>query len=55
MGSGYIMGLWMVFCSFLFKKDWRIFCFLFCDRLYDWVFVQVALSWAFLLRRICSI
>lgn len=51
MGSGYVMGLWIVFCLFLFKKNWRVGCFSFSDRLYDWVYVQVALSWAFLTKR----
>ncbi|OEL30416.1 LRR receptor-like serine/threonine-protein kinase FLS2 [Dichanthelium oligosanthes] len=51
MGCGYIMGLWTIFCLFLFKKNWRVSCFSFSDHLYDWVYVQVALSWAFLTRR----
>ncbi|XP_037455346.1 receptor-like protein EIX1 [Triticum dicoccoides] len=24
MGSGYVMGLWVVFCTFLFKRRWRV-------------------------------
>ncbi|WVZ69828.1 LOW QUALITY PROTEIN: hypothetical protein U9M48_018555 [Paspalum notatum var. saurae] len=27
MGCGYLVGLWIVFCLFLFKKDWRAVCF----------------------------
>ncbi|TVU34445.1 hypothetical protein EJB05_16277, partial [Eragrostis curvula] len=50
MGSGYVMGLWTIFCLFLFKKNWRIICFLFSDRLYDWVYVQVALGWTIFIR-----
>uniref|UniRef100_A0A0A8ZSC9 Uncharacterized protein n=1 Tax=Arundo donax TaxID=35708 RepID=A0A0A8ZSC9_ARUDO len=50
MGSGYVMGLWIIFILFLFKKNWRVFCFSFYDRLYDWVYVQMALSWAFMRR-----
>jgi Leucine-rich repeat (LRR) protein len=47
IGCGYAMGLWIVFCLFLFKKNWRVVCFSFSDGLYDWVYVKVALSRAF--------
>ncbi|TVU34453.1 hypothetical protein EJB05_16286, partial [Eragrostis curvula] len=50
LSSGYVTGLWTIFCLFLFKKNWRIICFLFSDRLYDWVYLQVALGWTFLIR-----
>ncbi|XP_048567362.1 receptor-like protein EIX2 [Triticum urartu] len=46
MSSGYVMGLWVVFCTFLFKRKWRIFWFSFCDSLYNRVYVKVAVSWA---------
>ncbi|TVU34454.1 hypothetical protein EJB05_16287, partial [Eragrostis curvula] len=52
MGSGYVMGLWTIFCLFLFMKKWRAVCFLFSDRLYDWFYVQVALGWASLKPKI---
>uniref|UniRef100_A0ACD5ZAA0 Uncharacterized protein n=1 Tax=Avena sativa TaxID=4498 RepID=A0ACD5ZAA0_AVESA len=42
MGSGYVVGLWVVFCTFLFKRKWRASWYLMYDRLY----VQVAVSWA---------
>ncbi|XP_044405983.1 receptor-like protein EIX2 [Triticum aestivum] len=45
MGSGYVMGLWVVFCTFLFKKRWRVSWYSLCDSLYDWVYVQVAVTW----------
>ncbi|XP_037451225.1 receptor-like protein EIX1 [Triticum dicoccoides] len=45
MGSGYVMGLWVVFCTFLFKRRWRVSWYLLCDSLYDWVYVQVAVTW----------
>ncbi|RCV26070.1 hypothetical protein SETIT_5G215900v2, partial [Setaria italica] len=51
MGSGYAMGLWTIFCLFLFNKNWRIVCFTFSDCLYDQVYVRLALIWAFLTRR----
>ncbi|KAM3317347.1 hypothetical protein ACQJBY_035156 [Aegilops geniculata] len=44
MGSGYVMGLWVVFCTFLFKRRWRVSWYSLCDRLYDWVYVQVAVT-----------
>ncbi|KAF7076700.1 hypothetical protein CFC21_081313 [Triticum aestivum] len=46
MGSGYVMGLWVVFCAFLFKRKWRVKWYSIWDRLCDWVYVQVAVTWA---------
>jgi hypothetical protein len=46
MGSGCVMGLWVVFCTFLFKRKWRICWFSLCDSLYDRAYVQVAVGWA---------
>lgn len=48
MCCGYVVGLWTVFCLYLFKKDWIVVIFSFSDLLYDWIYVQVALSWAYL-------
>uniref|UniRef100_A0ACD5TBH1 Uncharacterized protein n=1 Tax=Avena sativa TaxID=4498 RepID=A0ACD5TBH1_AVESA len=45
-GSGYVVGLWVVFCTFLFKRKWRASWFSLCDRLYDRAYVQVAVTWA---------
>ncbi|KAM3317346.1 hypothetical protein ACQJBY_035155 [Aegilops geniculata] len=45
MGSGYVMGLWVVFCTFLFKRRWRVLWYSLCDSLYDWVYVHVAVTW----------
>ncbi|XP_044405484.1 putative receptor-like protein 8 [Triticum aestivum] len=45
-GSGYVMGLWVVFCTFLFKRRWRVSWYSLCDSLYDRVYVQVAVTWA---------
>ncbi|KAM3296799.1 hypothetical protein ACQJBY_038909 [Aegilops geniculata] len=44
MGSGYVMGLWLVFCTFLLKRRWRVSWYLLCDSLYDWVYVHVAIT-----------
>ncbi|KAM0928068.1 hypothetical protein ACQ4PT_002252 [Festuca glaucescens] len=49
--TGFVAGLWIVLCGFLFKWDWRIRCFLLSDSVYDWVYVQVMLSWASLTRK----
>lgn len=46
IGCGYVMGLWSIFCTFLFKRKWRVNWFTLCDSLYDWVYVQVAVTWA---------
>ncbi|CAM0947868.1 unnamed protein product [Alopecurus aequalis] len=45
-GSGYVMGLWVVFCTFLFKRKWRVSWYSLCDSLYDRVYVQVVVTWA---------
>ncbi|XP_047057198.1 receptor-like protein EIX2 [Lolium rigidum] len=45
MGSGCIMGIWIVFCTFLFKRKWRVSWFSLCDSWYGWAYVQVALTW----------
>uniref|UniRef100_A0ACD5Z935 Uncharacterized protein n=1 Tax=Avena sativa TaxID=4498 RepID=A0ACD5Z935_AVESA len=45
-GAGYVMGVWMVFCTFLFKRKWRACWYSLCDCLYDQVYVQVAATWA---------
>ncbi|XP_044949609.1 receptor-like protein EIX2 [Hordeum vulgare subsp. vulgare] len=49
--TGLIAGLWMVFCGFLFKRNWRIRWFSFSDSVYDWVYLRVALSRASLARK----
>ncbi|KAJ3671069.1 hypothetical protein LUZ60_008495 [Juncus effusus] len=42
---GFIFGLWLVFCVFLFKRKYRIAYFRATDDLYDWVYVFVVSSW----------
>ena len=39
MSCGFVMGLWSVFCIFLFKTKWRNACFAFYDASYDRVYV----------------
>nr|BDI54549.1 LRR receptor-like serine/threonine-protein kinase GSO1 [Triticum aestivum] len=43
---GFVVGLWMVFCALLFKKTWRIAYFRLFDKVYDQVYVFVAVKWA---------
>uniref|UniRef100_A0A8R7URB2 Uncharacterized protein n=1 Tax=Triticum urartu TaxID=4572 RepID=A0A8R7URB2_TRIUA len=43
---GFVVGLWIVFCGFLFKRKWRVSWFLFTDHIYDRAYVQVAVGWA---------
>jgi len=50
VGSGFVMGLAAVLYLFLFKANWRVLCFAFYDRLYDKLYVQVAVSFALLMR-----
>jgi hypothetical protein len=41
LGSGFVAGLWVVFCALLFKKSWRIPYFRLADKLYDKVYAHV--------------
>ncbi|GJN25248.1 hypothetical protein PR202_gb13049 [Eleusine coracana subsp. coracana] len=42
--TGFILGLWAVFCTMLFKKTWRTAYFRIVDVFYDKVYAQVAIS-----------
>uniref|UniRef100_A0A0D3HJK4 Leucine-rich repeat-containing N-terminal plant-type domain-containing protein n=2 Tax=Oryza TaxID=4527 RepID=A0A0D3HJK4_9ORYZ len=46
LGSGFTVGLWVVFYVVLFKKTWRIALFRLFDRIHDKVYVFVAITWA---------
>uniref|UniRef100_A0A8R7UM93 Uncharacterized protein n=2 Tax=Triticum urartu TaxID=4572 RepID=A0A8R7UM93_TRIUA len=46
MCIGFVVGLWIVFCGFLFKRKWRIGWFSFTDHMYDRAYVHVAMGWA---------
>jgi len=46
MCSGYAMGMWVVFCAFLFHGNWRDNWYSACDSLYDKIYVQVAVTLA---------
>ncbi|TVU24872.1 hypothetical protein EJB05_27334, partial [Eragrostis curvula] len=45
LGSGFTVGLWVVFCVMLFKKTWRISYYRLLDRAYDIVYVFVVVTW----------
>jgi Leucine-rich repeat (LRR) protein len=45
LGCGFVVGTWMSFGVLLFKRSWRIACFRLSDKLYDKVYVLVAV-WA---------
>ncbi|KAF7081790.1 hypothetical protein CFC21_085695 [Triticum aestivum] len=52
MCIGFVVGLWIVFCGFLFKRKWRIGWFSFTDHMYDRAYMHVAVGWASLARNI---
>ncbi|KAM3317101.1 hypothetical protein ACQJBY_034983 [Aegilops geniculata] len=43
--SGFVVGLWLVFCAFLFKRAWRHAYFRLFDKLCDKVYVFVVVTW----------
>lgn len=51
IGTGFVAGLWIIFCGFLFKRSWRVLWFSFFDHMCDWVYVRVAVSWASFARK----
>ena len=46
LAVGFVVGLWVVFCSFLFKKTWRASYFRHLDELCDRMYVLVFVNWA---------
>jgi hypothetical protein len=51
MGCGYVIAIWIVFCTLLFKRKWRVSWFSHFDSVYDRIYVLVALAWASLTSR----
>ncbi|EMS59073.1 LRR receptor-like serine/threonine-protein kinase GSO1 [Triticum urartu] len=43
--SGFVVGLWLVFCAFLFKRAWRYAYFRVFDELCDKLYVFVVVIW----------
>ena len=54
LGSGFFVGLWVVFCILLFKKTWRIAYFLYFDKVCDTIYVFIVVTWAILARKITA-
>ncbi|CAM0953442.1 unnamed protein product [Alopecurus aequalis] len=46
LGVGFLVGLWVVFCSLLFRKTWRASYFGHFDELCDKMYVVVVVNWA---------
>ncbi|EAY81347.1 hypothetical protein OsI_36519 [Oryza sativa Indica Group] len=44
--SGFVVGLWVVFCTILFKKTWRIAYFSLFDKACDKIYVFTVVTWA---------
>ncbi|KAE8768504.1 hypothetical protein D1007_60002 [Hordeum vulgare] len=51
MSIGFVVGLWVVFCTMLLRRTWAIAYFQVIDKLYDETYVRVAISWARLMKR----
>ncbi|KAE8820582.1 LRR receptor-like serine/threonine-protein kinase GSO1 [Hordeum vulgare] len=43
--SGFVVGLWLVLCAFLFKRAWRYAYFRLFDELCDKVYVFAVVTW----------
>ncbi|EMS60645.1 Leucine-rich repeat receptor protein kinase EXS [Triticum urartu] len=51
MGIGFVVGLWVVFCAMLLRRTCAIAYFQIIDKLYDKVYVRVAIAWARLMKK----
>ncbi|KAK3133985.1 hypothetical protein QOZ80_6AG0543580 [Eleusine coracana subsp. coracana] len=51
LAFGFIPGIWVVFCTLLFKKAWRAAYFCLFDNLCDKAYVIVVVAWARLARK----
>ncbi|KAF6997963.1 hypothetical protein CFC21_014133 [Triticum aestivum] len=54
LSVGLVFGLWVVFCSLLFKKTWRVSYFLFFDEACDKMYVFVVVNWARMRRKVMA-
>jgi hypothetical protein len=45
LGSGFVVGLWVVFCTMLFKKTWKVAYFTLFDKSCDKLYVFGVLTW----------
>ncbi|KAM0927016.1 hypothetical protein ACQ4PT_003143 [Festuca glaucescens] len=46
MSIGFLVGLWAVFCTMLTRRAWAIAYYQIIDKLYDEVYVRVAIGWS---------
>ncbi|KAM0833707.1 hypothetical protein ACQ4PT_064105 [Festuca glaucescens] len=53
--SGFVAGLWVMFCALLVKKAWRVALFRLFDKLYDNTYVFVVVSWGGITGRATTI
>ena len=51
MSIGFVVGLWTVFCTMLLRRTWAISYFQFVDKLYDEVYVRVAITRSRLMKK----
>ncbi|VAH23708.1 unnamed protein product [Triticum turgidum subsp. durum] len=51
LSVGFVVGLWVVFCSLLFKKTWRASYFRLFDAVFDKIYVLVVVNWARMTRK----
>ncbi|XP_037441767.1 receptor-like protein EIX2 [Triticum dicoccoides] len=51
MSIGFVIGLWTVFCTMLLRRSWAIVYFQIIDKLYDKVYVWMAIAWAHLVKK----
>ncbi|KAF7088579.1 hypothetical protein CFC21_091672 [Triticum aestivum] len=51
LGSGFVAGLWVVFCALLFKKAWRVAYFRFFDKVHDKAYVFIIVTWGRFARK----
>ena len=51
MGIGFVIGLWVVFCTMLLRRTWAIAYFQVIDKLYDETYVRVVITWARLMKK----
>ncbi|XBI33959.1 receptor-like protein EIX2 [Triticum urartu] len=45
LALGFVLGLWVVFCVLLFKREWRTAYFCMVDKTYDQMYVFAVLTW----------
>uniref|UniRef100_A0A0E0R9R8 Uncharacterized protein n=1 Tax=Oryza rufipogon TaxID=4529 RepID=A0A0E0R9R8_ORYRU len=49
--TGFLIGLWVVFCAVMFIRSWRVAYFRQFDKFYDKTYVFAVVTWARLKRQ----